>query len=456
MSYQFSRTPKKVQIINTEHRSITTDIPCPGTKEVLETLDKYESRSMHGQIPVIWKAANDFNIYDIKDNKFIDFTSAIFFSNVGHSNSKVALAMQEMLKKPILGCYAYANEMRATYLKKLVEFCGSSFDKAFLLSAGTEATEAAFKLMRLSGQSKKKNRLGIIAFENNWHGRTMGAQMMSGNIKQKEWVGFEDKDIHHLSFPYPWALNQDTGESFFLKNINALIKKGIDPKKDLCGMILETFQGWGAIFYPKDFVKAAERFCRENDIVLTFDEMQAGFARTGKAFGYEHYDVVPDLICCGKGMGNGYPLSGVIGKGDIMDLPEVGNMSSTHSANPMACAVGLAVLKEIESRNLINESERKGNILKRKLNQLKEASNGRISHILGEGLISSILFKDPSTGKPDGLTASLVAEKCYEKGLLVVHTGRESIKLGPPLTISDEAMLEGIDVIFESFNGVTK
>ena len=284
----------------------------------------------------------------------------------------------------------------------------------------------------------------------------MGAQMMSGNIKQKEWVGFEDKDIHHLSFPYPWALNQDTGESFFLKNINALIKKGIDPKKDLCGMILETFQGWGAIFYPKDFVKAAERFCRENDIVLTFDEMQAGFARTGKAFGYEHYDVVPDLICCGKGMGNGYPLSGVIGKGDIMDLPEVGNMSSTHSANPMACAVGLAVLKEIESRNLINESERKGNILKRKLNQLKEASNGRISHILGEGLISSILFKDLSTGKPDGLTASLVAEKCYEKGLLVVHTGRESIKLGPPLTISDEAMLEGIDVIFESFNEVTK
>jgi len=456
MSYQFSRTPKKVQIINTEHRSIATDIPCPGTKEVLETLDKYESRSMHGQIPVIWKAANDFNIYDIKDNKFIDFTSAIFFSNVGHSNSKVTLAMQEMLKKPILGCYAYANEMRARYLKKLVEFCGSSFDKAFLLSAGTEATEAAFKLMRLSGQSKKKNRLGIIAFENNWHGRTMGAQMMSGNTKQKEWVGFEDKDMHHLSFPYPWALNQDTGESFFLKNIDALIKKGIDPKKDLCGMILETFQGWGAIFYPKDFVKAAERFCRENDIVLTFDEMQAGFARTGKAFGYEHYDVVPDLICCGKGMGNGYPLSGVVGKGDIMDLPEVGNMSSTHSANPMACAVGLAVLEEIESRNLINESERKGNILKRKLNQLKEASNGRISHILGEGLISSILFKDLSTGKPDGLTASLVAEKCYKKGLLVVHTGRESIKLGPPLTIPDEALLEGIDVIFESFNEVTK
>ena len=447
MAYQFSRIPKKVKSINTEYRSITTDIPCPGTKEILEILDTYESRSMHGQIPIVWDAATDFNIFDLKGNKFIDFTSAIFFSNVGHSNVRVSEAIQKMLNKPILGCYAYGNEVRAEYLKKLVEFCGPGFDKAFLMSAGTEATEAAFKLMRMNGQSKKKERLGIISLENNWHGRTMGAQMMSGNMKQKKWIGYKDKDIHHLSFPYPWVLNNESGESFFLKNIDALIESGIDPKKDLCGMILETFQGWGAVFYPKDYVKAAEKFCRENDIILTFDEMQAGFARTGKAFGYQHYDIVPDLICCGKGMGNGYPLSGVIGRGDIMDLPEVGNMSSTHSANPMACAVGLAVIEEIESRNLIEESHRKGEGLKDKLNQLKEISNGKISHILGEGLITAILFQDPQTGEPDSLTASIVAEKCYEKGLLVVHTGRESIKLGPPLSITEEALLEGIEVL---------
>ena len=454
MAYQFSRNPKKVVPVSTKHRLIKTEIPCSGTKEVLDSLDKYESRSMHGQIPILWDSAKDFNIFDIKGNKFIDFTSAIFFSNVGHSNVRVTAAMQDMLNKPILGCYAYGNEVRSSYLKKLIEFCGPDFDKAFLLSAGTETTEAAFKLMRMSGQSKGKKRLGIISLENNWHGRTMGAQMMSGNAKQKEWIGYDDRDIHHLSFPYPWALHGESGESFFLKNIDALIKTGVDPKNDLCGMILETFQGWGAVFYPKDFVQAAEKFCRDNDIVLTFDEMQAGFARTGKAFGYQHYDVVPDLICCGKGMGNGYPLSGVIGRGDIMDLPEVGNMSSTHSANPMACAVGLAVIEEIESYNLIEESKRKGKILKDNLNQLKEKSNGRISHILGEGLISAILFKDPETGEADGLIASKIAEKCYEKGVLVVHTGRESIKLGPPLTITDEALLEGLNVIVESFNEV--
>jgi len=460
-SHIFSRDPVKVPFVKTQYRSIQTGIPAPGTKAVLEELDNVESRSMHGQIPIIWDAAQDFNIFDIAGNKFIDFTSAIFFANVGHSNVRVKHAMQNMLDKPILGCYAYGNDIRAKYHTKLIEFCGPNFDKAFLLSAGTETTEAALKLMRMSGQSKKKERLGIIAFENNYHGRTLGAQMLSGNVMAKEWIGYADKDIHHLPFPYPSDLNcggltnlkaDESGEAFFVRTMDELLKTGINPKKDLCGMILETFQGWGAIFYPIDFVQAAKNFCVENDIVLTFDEMQAGFARTGKAFGYEHYDVIPDLICTGKGMGNGFPLSGVIGKGEIMDIPAIGNMSSTHSANPMACAVGLAVLEEIESGNLIHESSRKGDILKSKLIELKNISNGRISHTYGVGgLLAAIHFQDPSTGMVDDLIASKIAEKCYEKGLLVVHTGRESIKLGPPLTISDEALIEGMDVMIESF-----
>jgi len=455
-SHIFPREPIEVPFINTSNREIKTAIPAPGTKEILEELDRVESRSMHGQIPIIWDSANDCNIFDIGGNKFLDFTSAIFFANVGHSNQRVKEAMHSMLSKPLLGCYAYGNEIRAKYLKKLIEFCGPTFDKAFLLSAGTETTDAALKLMRMFGQSQEKQRLGIIAFENNWHGRTMGAQMMSGNEQQKKWVGFSDKDIHHLAFPYPWVLKGESGESFFQRHVESLINSGINPKNDICGMILETFQGWGAVFYPKDFVSSVKNFCVENNIILTFDEMQAGFARTGKAFGYEHYEVIPDLMCCGKGMGNGYPLSGVIGKGDIMDLPEIGNMSSTHSANPMGCAIGLSVLEEIESRNLIYESSRKGIILKDKLNDLKNQSDGCISNILGEGLISAVLFQDPATGMPDRSIASKVAQKCYEKGLLVVHTGRESIKLGPPLTITDEALVEGIDVLIESFFEVAK
>lgn len=446
--YIFSRNPVEVDNIATNNRLIQSAIPCPGSKEILDILDTYESRSMHGQLPLVWDSAKDFNIYDALGNKWIDFTSAIFFANIGHSNDRVATNITKVLKdKPLIGCYAYGNELRAKYLKKLINFAGPNFQKAFLMSAGTEATEASFKLMRMHGQKISKKRLGIIAFENNWHGRTMGAQMLSGNPQQKEWIGNLDIDIHHLPFPYPWTLGDMNGEAFFNKTIQDLESQGISPKSDICGMIMETFQGWGAIFYPKDFVQAAEYFCKENNIVLTFDEMQSGFARTGKAFGFQHYDVSPDLICCGKGMGNGYPLSGVIGKGEIMDLPEVGNMSSTHSANPMACAAGLAVLDEINNRNLVKESKRKGQILHSKLNELMQNSNKNISYVLGEGLIASILFKDPLTNKPVNSLPSRVSEICMQNGLLVVHTGRESIKLGPPLTISDEALLEGIEVL---------
>jgi 4-aminobutyrate aminotransferase-like enzyme len=180
------------------------------------------------------------------------------------------------------------------------------------------------------------------------------------------------------------------------------------------------------------------------------DEVQAGFGRTGAKFGYQHYDIHPDLICCGKGMGSGVSLSGVLGKREIMDIPEVGMMSSTNSANPIACAGGLATLEEILENDLVAEARRKGVLLHDGLNGLKEKYPERISYIFGEGLIAAILFKNPETGEPDALFSSRVAESCMQKGLLVVHTGRESIKIGPPLTISDDALLEGLDVLDEA------
>ena len=446
----FSYDSQKVKKIATSNRLIQTEIPCSGSKEILATLDKYESRSMHGQLPLVWDSAKDFNIYDSAGNKWIDFTSAIFFTNVGHSNDRVSKYLDKAIQeKPLIGCYAYGNEIRAKYLEKLINYAGSNFQKAFLMSAGTEATEAAFKLMRMYGQKKSKNKLGILAFEGNWHGRTMGAQMMSGNKEQKSWIGKLDVDIHHLPFPYAWSIGDKSGEAFFHDSIKEIQSHGIDVKNDLCGIMMETFQGWGALFYPKDFVQAAENFCRENDLLLTFDEMQSGFARTGKAFGYQHYDVHPDLICCGKGMGNGYPLSGVIGKEEVMDLPDIGNMSSTHSANPMACLAGLAVLEEIHEKNLIVESQNKGKILHAKLNELMEKSCNNISHVYGEGLLAAVLFQDPVTNKPISVLPSKISELCMQKGLLVVHTGRESIKIGPPLTITEDALIEGIDVLSE-------
>jgi 4-aminobutyrate aminotransferase-like enzyme len=405
---------------------------------------------MHGQLPLIWQSATGHTIQDHAGNKWIDFTSMIFVANVGHGNAKVISRVHEAMKFPMLGCYAYPNQLRAKYLEKLVNFAGPNFEKAFLLSAGTEATEAAFKLMKMYGQKIGKKKNLILAVSGNWHGRTLAAQMMSDNKSQKSWVGHDLEDIVHIDFPYPWVLQNTDPTQYLLESLQKLEASGISIREDIAGVMLETFQGWAAVFYPKEYVQALRDICDENDILLCFDEMQSGFGRTGMRFGYEHYEVKADLICCGKGMGGGFPISGVIGKAKVMDLPDIGNMSSTHSGNPVMCAAGLAVIEEIESRDLIRESARKGNILHNELDKMKLEFKDLISGIYGKGMIASIVFKDPETGAPNSEFVSRIAEKCMQKGLLVVHTGRESIKIGPPLVISDEALQEGIGVIRES------
>ncbi len=455
MSVAFSRDPQAVLRLETDYRRIQTDIPAPGTRLILERLDQVESRSMHGQLPLVWDRAEDFSVFDPAGNRFIDFTSTIFVANVGHSNPRVVSAIREVIDRPLQSCYAYGCELRAHYLERLVGFAGAPFEKAFLLSAGTEATEAALKLMRMYGQRQGKRRRGIVCMEGNWHGRTLGAQMLSSNRLQRDWIGYEDPDIHHIPFPYPWALKGRSGEMFLEESLRDLEATGVDIALDVSGFMLETFQGWGAVFYPDDYVQAIESLCRRHDILLAFDEMQSGFGRTGRAFGYQHYGVTPDLLCCGKGMGGGMPLSGVLGSAEVMDLPDIGNMSSTHSANPLACAAGLAVLDEIEDRNLIAETERKGEILLGTLANLSGRFPKRVDRVLGRGLVAAVLFLDPDSGRPDSSFTSRVAERCMQKGVLVVHTGRESIKLGPPLTITDGALLEGVGVIADSIAEVS-
>jgi len=452
--YSFSRVPRDVPGVLTKYRTIKTPIPSPGTETILGILDQYESRSMHGQLPIVWDRATDFSVYDKVGNKWIDFTSTIFVTNIGHANPHLKSRLREVLDRDLIHTYAYVSEIRAEYLKRLVEFAPRQFEKAFLLSAGTEATEAALKLMRLNGLKQGKRRLGVIGIEGNWHGRTMGAQMMGGSSKQREWIGYQDPNMYYFPFPYPWALNGRTGKEFLRHGLSALKDKGVDLSKDVCGFMLETFQGWGCVFYPLDFVQEIKYVCEQNSLLLTFDEMQAGFARTGKLFGYQHYDVNADLICCGKGMSSGLPLSAVLGSKEVMDLPEVGDMSSTHSANPLSCAAGLANIEFIESHDLVSQAARKGKIFHQLLNELKNKFSDRISYVFGRGMIAGVLFKNPADGQPDSIFASKVSEKAMQKGLLVVHTGRESIKLAPPLTIPEDAMAEGVSVLQDSITEI--
>lgn len=454
-SFEFRTEPLSVPLVNTKNRLIGTSIPAPGTEEILDRLSSVESRSMHGQIPLVWARAEDFSVFDHAGNKWIDFTSTIFVTNIGHSNPKVKEAVVQATTQSMFACYAYPNKTRADYLEKLLRFAGPNFEKAFLLSAGTEATEAAMKLMKMHGKKHGKNRNLVLAITGNWHGRTLGAQVLSSNISQREWISEPETETVHIPFPYTEKLTIPAKE--FLENsIKDLKSRGIDFENDICGVMLETFQGWGAYFYPKEYVQELRRLCDEFGVLMAFDEMQAGFGRTGKNFGYEHYEVRADLLCCGKGMGGGLPISGVIGSAEVMDLPEVGNMSSTHSGNPLLCNVGSAVLQEISENNLVNESRRKGILLHEKLQELANEFPTEIKQINGIGMIAAIIFQDKFAGAGNAIEISKLSEKCFQKGLLVVHTGRESIKIGPPLTITEDAILEGIEVIREAMVEIFK
>ena len=438
-------------MIKTKFRKIITEIPNKIYKETFDDLQKYEAQSMHGQLPVVWDRAKDFQVWDTYGNCWIDFTSTIFVANAGHANSYIKQAISQMLEKDLLHSYTFATEIRARYIKKLIKSIPRQFEKAFLLSSGTEATECAIKLMRMYAYKIGKRKPGIISFEDSMHGRTMGAQMIGGTKEARSWIGYEDPNIHRLDFPYPWRINEGlSGKQKFLQDIGQLKLKEIDFDKDIAGFMLEAYIGWGAVFYPEDYIQELFQFAKLHNILVCVDEIQGGFGRTGKLFAYQHYGIEPDLICCGKGMSSSLPLSAVLGRREIIDLPKVGSMSSTHSANPLSCAAGLANLEFLLEENLVKESERKGNILHSKLNEIKRRYKRRISYVLGKGLLAGVIFVDPETKKPDAEFATKVCNEAMKRGLLLVHTGRESIKIGPPLTIPDEALNEGIEVFEES------
>ena len=448
----FSHTPIEVKKVNTPHRVISTKIPVPDSIPTLNEIYEIESHSMHGQLPIIWDRAKDFSVYDKWGNKWLDFSSTIFVSNAGHSNKRILKALKDLIQKPLLHTYTFTSPERYEYIKYLIANTPKNFEKAFLLSAGTEATECVLKLMRLNGINQKKRKGGIICFEGNWHGRTLGAQMMSWSPNQKSWIGYTDPNIYHIPFPYPW--NEEAMKDprkFFRDGIQKLKEENrIDIEKDICGIMMETFQGWGAVFYPKEFVQEIESFTKENNILLAFDEMQAGFGRTGELFGYMNYDVTPDLIACGKGASSSLPLSIVLGSREIMDLPEVGSMSSTHSANPMVCAAGLANMKAILEDGIIDNSKKLGDFFHTKLEELKHTYKNYIFNVNGKGLLAAVIFKQNNI--PLSSLCDLISEKCMQKGLLVVHTGRESIKLAPPLTITRAALMEGLMVFKEAID----
>ncbi len=445
---QFSLRPRKVPRVETRYRRIVTDFPVPESIPVLKQLRKYEPQSMAGQPPVVWDRAEGCQVYDRWGNMWLDWSSGVLVANAGHSHPDVVKAIVAQARKPLLHNYCFPTEIRAALARKLVEITPPKLQKAFLLTTGGETTECAIKLMRTHGQKiGGKKKVGIVSFVRGFHGRSLGSQMIGGLPDLKKWIVNLDKAMWQVPFPDGFWV-EDTSFDFFLASLK---KQHVTPDR-VAGVIVETYQGGNASFAPKKYMKQLARWCRENDIILTLDEVQAGFGRTGKLFGFEHYGIVPDLACFGKGISSSLPLSAIVGRKDLVDLYPPGSMTSTHTGNPVCCAAALASIDFIMKKKLWRRAAKLGEDLGKRLRNIQKRFPDRIGDVQGMGLVYSLHIVKPIKRKAADYDFALeIIRRCVEKGLLFFSpVGDASVKVSPPLTISKSQLIEGCKVIEEA------
>ncbi|MBL8222328.1 MAG: aspartate aminotransferase family protein [Bryobacterales bacterium] len=450
MAREFSITPKSVPPVSSEYRRIATSLPAPETVPMLESLHRTELRAMQGQPPVVWHRAEGFQIYDPAGNCWIDWSSGVLITNAGHSHPDVIKAIQEQTASHMIASYMFPNAARARFAERFSELLPEGHKKVFLLSTGSEAVECAIKLCRTHGiraGGRKKN--VIVSFEKAFHGRTLGSQQAGGIPALKEWIVNLDAGFVQVPFPDGFRTT-DTSFDFFLK---CLADQGVSAP-NVCGVILETYQGGSAAFAPVEYMQQLRKWCDGHKALLVCDEVQAGFGRTGTMWGFEHYGIVPDLSTWGKGISSSLPIAAVAGRADVMDLHPPGSMSSTHSGNPVCCAAALASLEVVVRENLPAQAARKGAILHARLKAMM-AKHPEIGCVDGKGMVAGIACVKPGNNRePHPDLAWDIVERCWHKGLLMfmpVGFGGATVKICPPLIISDEALEESLQVFEQAF-----
>lgn len=333
-------------------------------------------------------------------------------------------------------------------VEKLVSILPEPLKKVFLLTTGSEAVETAIKLCRTHGvKSGGRSKNVVVSFDKSFHGRTLGAQQAGGIPALKEWIVNLDAGFVQVPFPDGYR-TPDTSFALFERSLR---EQSIEPQ-NVAGVMLETYQGGSAAFAPAAYMRDLRSWCNGHKALLVCDEVQAGFGRTGTLWGFEHYGIVPDLALFGKGISSSLPLAAVAGRPDIMDLTPAGSMTSTHTGNPVCCAAALASIDLVLGENLAENSRRVGALLHQKLCILASRTP-QIGHVGGKGLVAGIACVIPGTKEPDAALAWDVVRRSVEKGVLMfspVGYGGATIKICPPLVISEAALLDSLSAFEEA------
>ncbi|MGF1748509.1 4-aminobutyrate--2-oxoglutarate transaminase [Vibrio cionasavignyae] len=401
------------------------------------------AKGMGNLTSIFVQSASNATITDIEGRNYIDFASGIAVTNTGHSHPKIQQAVAQQLE-----LFSHTCAMVTPYTsfvelaEKIIDRTPISNDKkAVFLTTGAEAVENAVKVARAYTK-----RSGVIAFRGGFHGRTNLCMGLTGKVTPyKRHFGPFPGDIYHAPFPNQY---HGVSEEQSLQALDDLFACDIEPER-VAAIILEPVQGEGGFYQaPVTWAKSLRRLCDEHGIMLICDEIQTGFARTGKLFATEYLEIEPDLITMAKGIAGGFPISAVIGKAHIMDAAPPGGLGGTYAGSPLACAAGLAVLDIIDQEHLCARAQEVGTLFKQKLIDI-QLQCPQIGDIRQLGAMIAIELNDPSDGSPlTELTKSIV-QTCAENGVIVLSCGVKGnvIRFLPPLTIEFSLIEKGLEQV---------
>jgi 4-aminobutyrate aminotransferase/(S)-3-amino-2-methylpropionate transaminase len=396
--------------------------------------------------PIFTAHAENAELWDVEGKRYIDFAGGIAVLNTGHRHPKVMAAVAAQLEHFTHTCFQvspYESYIAlAERLNALAPINGPA--KTIFFTTGSEALENAVKIARAA-----TGRSGIITFAGGYHGRTMMTMAMTGKVlPYKKKFAPMPAEIYHVPFPHaPSGVTvQDS-----LRAIDMLFRADIEPERT-AAIVLEPVQGEGGFIQaPTELLGALRQLCDKHGILLVVDEVQTGFARTGKMFGIEHSGIKPDIMTVAKSLAGGFPLSGVIGRADIMDAAEPGGLGGTYAGSPIACAAALAVLDVIEEENLLERANHIGDKMKSRLAGISMRNNTiPIAAIRGPGaMVAFDIVKTRGTDEPDPDMTKKVLTTAREHGLILLSCGvyGNAVRLLVPLTASDQLIDDGLDIL---------
>ena len=435
---------------------IRTEIPGPRSRALMARREAAVPRGPYNSVPIFMAAAEGATLEDVDGNRYIDFAGGIGCLNVGHRSPRVMSALHEQLEKHLHLCFAVTPyESYIALAEKLNALApGKAPKKTIIVNTGAEAVENAVKIARAFTK-----RPAVICFEDAFHGRTLLTMTLTSKTHPYK-AGFEPfaSEVYRIPFAYPYRAEKGATAETFADHLVDAFKRIVAPES-VAAVIAEPVLGEGGfIVPPKDYFALLQKICRQHGILFIADEVQSGFARTGKWFASEHFGIEPDMVTMAKSLGGGMPIAAVTGRAEIMDAPGVGSLGGTFCGHPLSCAAALAAIEAIEKENLLSRSVAIGRRFEERARawQKKWPLVGEVRGL--GGMCAMELVRDAATREPADAETKQVARFCYEHGLITITAGtfNNVIRILVPLVVTDEQFDEGLGVIESALAAVAE